>query len=429
MATVNFLYRSAKAKANLNLRLLHRVNDPKYKKGYKDFVFGGSSKIEISKQDWKDIRNQRKINSDPDISNLKVDINKEKNNLRRFILSQFDKTDFSKINSKWLKDIIDLYYNPPEKENPTPTSLIKLIDYYLNNNKYELSDSRKQRIRVIKNKFIRFENYLGYTIQVIDINENLKNKFIEFSDTNNYAPNTQKADISIIKTICTYANKKGVEVSRELADLSIKGEDVESVYLRPDEIETISKVRLKHDYLDNARDWLLISCFTGQRISDFMRFNSDMIVIEDNKHFLEFTQQKTKKRMRIPFVKEAREIISKRNGEFPRAISHQRYNEYIKEVCKLTGMDKPAKGGLMVCVADDPSKATRNDYRKEYGLYPKWQLITSHIGRRSFATNNYGKVPTTYLRFITGHSSEKQFLDYIQKSNKDMASDAYDYFD
>ena len=35
---------------------------------------------------------------------------------------------------------------------------------------------------------------------------------------------------------------------------------------------------MPHDYLVNAKDWLLIACYTGQRVSDYLRFTSSMIV-------------------------------------------------------------------------------------------------------------------------------------------------------
>ena len=46
------------------------------------------------------------------------------------------------------------------------------------------------------------------------------------------------------------------------------------------------------------------------------------------------------------------------------------------------------------------SKAFTKDKvtRKENGIFEKWELVTSHIGRRSFATNNYGKIPTSLIR-------------------------------
>ena len=58
----------------------------------------------------------------------------------------------------------------------------------------------------------------------------------------------------------------------------------------------------------------------------------------------------------------------------------------------------------------------------------KWEILSSHIGRRSFATNFYGKIPTTYLIYVTGHSTEQMFLTYIGKSNKDLAMELTNYF-
>ena len=67
-------------------------------------------------------------------------------------------------------------------------------------------------------------------------------------------------------------------------------------------------------------------------------------------------------------------------------------------------------------------------FRKKSGVYPKWKLVSSHIGRRSFATNFYGEIPTTYLTYITGHSTESMFLKYIGKSNKDKAMEMTNFF-
>jgi integrase len=67
-------------------------------------------------------------------------------------------------------------------------------------------------------------------------------------------------------------------------------------------------------------------------------------------------------------------------------------------------------------------------FRKKTDIFKKWELVSSHIGRRSFATNLYGKIPTTYLIYVTGHSTETMFLTYIGKSNKDIAMELTNYF-
>lgn len=107
--------------------------------------------------------------------------------------------------------------------------------------------------------------------------------------------------------------------------------------------------------------------------------------------------------MAVPLSKKVRAILEKRDGNFPRKISDQRYNEYIKEVCKIAGLRKLIEG----------SKINPEIIRKEKGLFPKYELVTSHIGRRSFATNNYGKIPTSLLINVTGHSTETMFQGTI----------------
>jgi integrase len=49
---------------------------------------------------------------------------------------------------------------------------------------------------------------------------------------------------------------------------------------------------------------------------------------------------------------------------------------------------------------------------------PKWELITSHIGRRSFATNFYGKINQQLIQSVTGHKTETSFLKYINKERE-----------
>src|SRR5690606_30893776 len=125
----------------------------------------------------------------------------------------------------------------------------------------------------------------------------------------------------------------------------------------------------------------------GQRVSDFMRFNKDMIRIENGKQYLEFRQVKTSKLMTVALHPKVIEILDKRSGEFPRAISDQKYNEYIKEVCRLAEIDEMVKGKKNVNVSKDDKV---KKFRSVLGTYPKHELVSSHIGRRSFSSNFYG---------------------------------------
>ncbi|MCK9235784.1 MAG: site-specific integrase [Acholeplasmataceae bacterium] len=355
----------------------------------------------------------------------KKEIDDDSHDLRKHILNEFDKTNLNQINKDWFKKIVYEYYNPPEEsedesEDELPTNLIEYIDFYLEYRKHEIKPSSIKKYNVIKHKLKRMQESRKKPILIAEIDESFKNEFIKYQKSNGYAQNTIQRELVFVKTFCKHARYLGLETSPQLDGLRLDKAKAEKIYLTIEELEIIEKQIFENDYLDNARDWLIISCYTGQRVSDFLRFTSEMIRIEDGKSFLEFTQRKTGKVMTVPLHPKVLQILKKRNGAFPRRISDQRYNEYIKEVCKLVGLDQPTQGGKQ--------EVTKHGIRKVSGIYPKWQLVTSHIGRRSFATNFYGKIPTTYLIYITGHSSEAMFLNYIGKSNKDLAIEISNYF-
>ena len=55
-------------------------------------------------------------------------------------------------------------------------------------------------------------------------------------------------------------------------------------------------------------------------------------------------------------------------------------------------------------------------------VLPKYQLVSSHTARRSFATNAYkAGVPTIAIMKITGHKLESTFLKYIRVSAEENA--------
>jgi len=416
MASVNFLYRSTKEKSNLNLRLLFRNNR-------KDYVFGAKTNIEISKYYWS--KQHKKKSKDIDITNKQTDINNELNKIENYVLNAFNSVSIETINKEWLQTQIDYYYNPPKQEKSIPTDLINYIDFYINYRKHELKSASVKKFNVIKNKIIRFEKYRKKQILIKEVNDSFKNEFVIYCKNEIYSQNTIQRELAIIKTFCKHARFLGIETHPQLDSLRLDKAKVEKIYLTFEDltkIENISKNQLT-DSLDNAKDWLIISCYSGQRISDFMRFTDEQIRKEDGEYLLEFTQKKTNKLTTIPLHPKVLEILQKRNGKFPYEISDQKYNDYIKEVCKIAELNQ-----LIFGSKNAETEPNSKVFRKKSGTYKKWELVTSHIGRRSFATNFYGKIPTTFLINMTNHSSEAMFLNYIGKSNKDLAKETFKYF-
>ena len=416
MASVNFMYRSTKEKANLNLRLLYRLND-------KDFVFGAKTKVEVSKIYWNKMH--KKKSKDIEITNKQTEINNELNKIENYILNAFNSVNPDDISKDWLQALIEYYYNPPKQEENKPTDLINYIDFYIDYRKHEVKKASQKKFNVIKHKLQRLEKFRKKQILIADVNDNFKNEFVSYCKSELYSQNTIQRELAIIKTFCKHARFLGLETHPQLDSLRLDKAKVEKIYLTFDELSKIENISKNHltDSLDNAKDWLIISCYSGQRISDFMKFTDNQIRIEDGKHLLEFTQTKTDKLTTIPIHPKVLELLNKRNGKFPYRISDQKYNDYIKEVCKIAVINQLVKGSKNV-----ETEKGSGIFRKKTGIYKKYELVTSHIGRRSFATNFYGKIPTTFLINITNHSSEAMFLNYIGKSNKDLAKETFKYF-
>lgn len=412
MATVNFLYRSSKKESSLTLRLLFRNKD-------EDHVFSSKTKIIVSALYWKN-QHHLKRPRDIEITNLQNKINNDINVLENLTMKAFNNEKIDNINKSWLIELIDNYYNP-EKIQVIPNKLVDFIDYYIEVKTKEVGAKSIIKFKAIKRKLAKFQEYRNKTIYIADINESFRNEFAKYYRKLNFSQNTAQKELAFIKTFCTHARYLGIETHPHLDKLKLEKEKTHHIYLTTDELKTIEKLEDLKDYLLNARDWLLISCFTGQRISDFLRFEKKMIRTSKEITLIEFTQQKTGKVMTLPLHPSVLQILNKRNGDFPRKISDQKYNDYIKEVCELAKLNKKIKGGKL-------QKVSKGIYRKITGNYKKWELVTSHIGRRSFATNNYGKIPTPLLIYATGHSTESMFLNYIGKSDQDNALELAKYF-
>lgn len=400
MATIRFFIQSKISPAGIYVRLREGVSiDAKTR-----------TKLVINPSNWSDTKG-KPHSKDEKMKSLARDLE----DLRSDLLSHFNKSIGKvPIDSQWLRDFI----SPPEKSNDIPTTLVDYFDYYISQNENVIGKTSKAKYKVIKHLLINFQNVTKRKYFIIDVNENFKASFYAFCIKEKYAQNTIARGWKFIKTICYDAESNRIEINPKLKSLKINTQKVDSVYLDINELKLIEKVKLNHEYLSNARDWLLISCETGQRVSDFLRFNENLIRIENKKPLIEFTQVKTNKIMTVPLSKKVMKILKKRKGRFPNKISDQRYNDYIKEVCELAGLTKLTNGSII-------NPKTK---RKEKGNYPKWQLVSSHIGRRSFATNNYGKIPTSLLIGATGHATERQFLEYIGKSDTQKALQLAEYF-
>jgi integrase len=404
MATIQFLIQSKNNPAAIYVRLREgRMIDVKAKTNYV-----------IDPACWNKDKKYLKHTKD---ENLKF-LDGQLQQLKSEITKAYNSSVKSKaINTDWLKSIIE-----PSKQTTIPSNLVEYFEYYREKQRHHLADSSYKKLSVVKNFIIGMEKALRKRFTISDINEDFMNEYLSVGLSLNYSQNYLARNFKFIKTVCYDAENRGVKIDPVLRRLKIKEATTSIIFLTPSEIKAIENVDLKRQALVNARAWLIISCETAQRVSDLLGYRKENISYKNNskgerRAFLDITQKKTGTIMSIPLSSKVMSIIESNGGEFPRRISDQRYNEYIKDIAKEAGLTN---------LVDGAKQDTKNK-RKIFGKFPKWELVTSHIGRRSYATNNFGIIPTRLLMTMTGHKSENQFLKYIGKSETSMAMQLAEY--
>lgn len=335
------------------------------------------------------------------------------------------------INTYWLANVIDVYFNR-NKENKLDFA-VNYADDFIKRlpNKTNpkggigVSISTIKKYKTIRRKLRKYEISRNRILKLKDIDLNFREDYLKFLLVDErMSMNTAGRDIKFVKTICLDAKNNGLEVSSQLEAIKGFSVKVENIFLDFKEIDLIAKTKFSDEHLKAARDWLVMGCYLGQRVSDLLVMRKENIKEKGKLKMIEITQKKTKKKVSVLLHPKVIEILESRNWEFPKTFSNNLesnktiFNKYIKEVARVAGLVYKVNGG----------KVNKKTNRKEKGIYEKWELVTSHICRRSFASNYYATIPTPLLMNITGHSTEKDFLLYIGKSSVDYVESLAGYW-
>lgn len=330
------------------------------------------------------------------------------------------------IGKEWLKTKVSQFFNRVDESKPELTYFIDWIKLFIQNAPKRLYKGKQISLSTLKkytttlNTLTQYETKKKKRLRFEDITMSFYFDFVDFCrNTLKHSTNTIGTYIKKIKFFCGQIDLEGLPISNHYKNsefMSI-GEKAEDIYLTTTEIQKIFNYDFSSaPYLDNARDLLIIGLNTGLRVSDFMRLDLSHIKADT----IRIRAQKTGKVAEIPINDQIEQTLNKRNGDLPHPISEQKFNDYIKEIGEKVGFTEMVKGAKMMCINED-KETNKNQFRKISGTFPKHELMTSHICRRSFATNLYGQIPTPVIMSITGHATESQFLTYIKKTTAENA--------
>ena len=314
-----------------------------------------------------------------------------------------EREDGDLVDKHWMKRVV----HPNENSNLLTTQ----IDSFLNYKKLTVKESSHKLYKQLKGIVMAYEKKNRVSTLIKNVDLNFRDSFLIFLEEEGYSNNSIRQHIGCLMQVLKFASERGATISNKVDFFrkGLKKQKTLNVYLTFDEIKTLSELEGLDRDEAIARDWLVISCYTAQRVSDMFKFNSKDISEDGEWLTVQQTKNETSSKILVPIMTQVREILNRYNGEFPPLFSneYQKYLRTIKRVCKKAGLNEMTKTLVY--------KTKEEDGVSQVIKKPKYELIGTHIGRRSFATNFYGKVPAALIMSVTGHLTESSFLLYINR--------------
>lgn len=276
---------------------------------------------------------------------------------------------------------------------------------------------------------LEFEEQRGKILSWNDFGLMFYQEYTAFLQDKGLSVNSVGREIKTLKIFLNNAYIGGAELNPEYFKkgvFHVSKEEADNIYLTKEELQKLYALDLKgKPTLERVRDVFLVGCYTGLRYSDYSRLTSKDIrgnLMDKYGDIIKLHQKKTGAEVIIPLHPVVKAIISKYGGRVPQSpktgkpMANQKFNKYLHEVCKQPFNGKP-------CIDGVETKRTTRGGVVVYETKQRYDMVTSHTARRTFATLNYlDGVPAEFLMKITGHTTESAFKKYIKISKEKAAS-------
>ncbi|EHO14679.1 site-specific integrase [Myroides odoratimimus] len=255
----------------------------------------------------------------------------------------------------------------------------------------------------VKAFFIDFATYSKYVMRFDTIDFRFEEAFMEYcfverKTLNNYYGKL----VATLKAFMQWAFNRGYHNSLEFKKIKRVDNEIEVVFLTMDELMKLYNHNFENRSMERARDMFCFLCFTGQRHSDIYSLR-DCNIVED---YLNYTVVKTKTvHHQVYLISYAKEILEKYKdtpySPVPR-ITSQKLNERLKECCEEVGITDKIRLTRYI-------GANRIDTEVR-----KCDVITSHVGRKTFITNSIILgISERVIKSTTNHKDERSFRRYV----------------
>lgn len=308
-----------------------------------------------------------------------------------------------------------------------PQRRIPIKEYYLEFIKTEGKTRRWKHSTYIKHQTImRHLDEFHPDLCFEDISENVLNDFIDFllfkkELTNGYVSKLYDNLKWFFKWATEHGYNKRLDYKKHHPKFPGTSEtDSSNTFaLTKQELMHIFNMNIEQQSIAQVRDVFCFCCATSLRYSDVKALRWEGL----HDDMLDITTQKTTDHLVIPLCAMAKAILKKYedNKEYTEhvlpVISNQRYNEHLKTLGKMANLYDPI------------IRTTYRGNEKYVEKLKKWELLSSHVARRTFVTIGISLgVPSDIIRKVTGHKTHKM-MDLYAKLNASDVKEGLKAFD
>lgn len=216
--------------------------------------------------------------------------------------------------------------------------------------------------------------------------------------------NTLRRKLGFFKSFLNWCVRNGYSVNSIFKEITIKPRETSHVALSEKDLEVLENLEL-NEVKSYYRDLFLIGVYSGQRRSDYSRFNKEHI--EGNS--IVIRAKKTGQFSYIPLNPKLKKLLEKYDWKLP-TISGQKFNVHIHEICKIAGFDE-----IVI------RERFYGNIKKTERI-PRYKLIASHTARRTFITLSEQKgVSHSQIMKVTGIRSIKTLENYIKVDKESLS--------
>jgi len=364
----------------------------------------------------------------------KVDLNKWNADTERVVAGAADATEINRTIEEYKSLINEVFarYELLEKRVPTPQEVKDLFndmvgkaslidendkldfwnafDVFIGQvgEKNQWTDSTFQKFRTLRHHLKSFAPTLSFP----SLTEEKLQDLVAYYYKKDFRNTTISDKFSSLLWFLRWASQKGY-YNGNLHDtfkLKLKGTSIDSkeiIYLSQEEVKQLQDFQFQptQEALERVRDVFLFQCFTGLRYSDVAKLKRSDV----KKGIVHVVTKKTIDGLRIELNKHSQAILDKyKDCTFPSdkvlpVISNKNMNACLKTLGQVVGLNEPTRIVYF-----------KSNQRHEE-VYPKWCLLTTHVGRRTFVVTALQLgIPIEVIMRWTGHSNFEAMKPYAK---------------